>query len=100
MADWLSKLDLGRWWKVTIAAGIAMIVPAIAAKDHGFALIGLGVIALGFGEWMNHRMEKQIRHGGTLTTFERVNRPVGLALDGIGIVLIALGLFRVITSCA
>jgi hypothetical protein len=98
MPSWLEKLDLQRWWKVAIAVGVAIVVPAVSVKDQGFALIGLGVIALGFGEWMNHRMETQIKYSGTLTTFERVNRPMGLALDGVGIILIALGLFRIVVS--
>jgi hypothetical protein len=60
------------------------LAPVLAAKDNDVVVIGFGVIACGFGEWINHRMETEIRRGGTLTTFERVNRPMGLTLDAIG----------------
>lgn len=98
MTDWLQKLDLQGWWKVAIAVGVVILLAALAAGDRGFAVIGLGIIAAGFGEWMNHRMETEILHGGQFTTYERVNRPMGLALEGIGIFLIALGLYLVVTK--
>jgi hypothetical protein len=74
-------------------AGLAILVTAIAAKDDCFKAIGLGVLAFGWGEWLNHRMETEFRHGGTLTTYERVNRPLGLAIAGVGIVVVAFGLY-------
>jgi hypothetical protein len=95
--DWLKgfaeKLDLARWWKVAILVGLAIVVAALAAKDRDVVVIGLAIIACGFGEWLNHRMEMEIRHGGKVTTFERVNRPLGLVLDAIGIVLAGFGFF-------
>jgi hypothetical protein len=66
--DWLKGLDLRRWWIAAIAVGLAITVAAIAAKDHGNILIGLGIGACGFGDWMKHRMETKIKTGGTLTT--------------------------------
>ncbi len=89
---WLAKLDLARWWKVLIAVGVAFVLGALLAKDLTFQVIGLGIVACGFGEWMNHRMEIEARHGGTLTTFERKNRFVGVVLDVLGVILIAIGL--------
>jgi hypothetical protein len=71
LASFAEKLDLARWWKVAIAVGLTILLAALAAKEHDFSVIGLGIIACGFGEWLNHRMETQIKHGGTLTTFER-----------------------------
>ena len=98
MANWLQKLDLNRWWKVAIAVGLAVVVAAAAAKDHGVAAVGFGIIAIGFGEWTHHRMEKVITPRGTLTTSPRFNRTISLMLDGLGIILIALGLYRVLVS--
>jgi hypothetical protein len=99
--DWLKgfaeKFDLARWWKAGIVVGLAILLGALAAKDRDVVVIGLAIIACGFGEWLNHRMEMEIRHGGKLTTFERVNRPLGVALDAIGIVLAAFGLFHLLT---
>jgi len=47
---------------------------------------------------MNHRMETKIKAGGTLTTFERKNRPLGLSLDGIALLVIVLGLLLIIVT--
>jgi|NGEPerStandDraft_6_1074524.scaffolds.fasta_scaffold368890_2 hypothetical protein len=96
--DWLKNFDVQRWWKAAIVVGLAIVLGALAVKDHGIALVGLGVVGCGFGEWMNHRMETQFLNGGTLTSFHRFNRPMGLALDGVGIILVALGLYRVIAT--
>jgi hypothetical protein len=98
MWDWLKELDLGRWWKVAIAIGVVIAAVAIAAKDHPSALIGFGMISSGFGEWMNHRMETEIRAGDAQTTFERNNRPLGLVFAILGLVLIAIGLLTLITQ--
>ena len=99
--DWLKsfaeKLDLARWWKVAIFVGLAILLAALTAKDRDVVVIGLAIIACGFGEWLNHRMEMEIRHGGKPTTFERGNRPLGLALDAIGIVLAVFGLLHLLT---
>ena len=99
--DWLKsfveKLDLARWWKVAIVVGLAILLAALAAKDRDLVVIGLGIIACGFGEWLNHRMEVETMRGGTLTTFERVNRPIGLTLDAIGVALVAFGLYHLLT---
>jgi hypothetical protein len=98
MLDWLNNFDLGRWWIAAIAVGVAVLVPASSAKDHDIALVGFGLVACGFGEWMNHRMETEIKLAGTLTTFERDNRVLGFVIDGLGIILIAVGLYRVLAS--
>jgi hypothetical protein len=99
--DWLKgfagKLDLARWWKVAIVVGLAILLAALAAKDRDVIVIGLAIVACGFGESFNHPMETEIRHEGTLTTFERANRPLGLTLDAIGIALAAFSLYHLLT---
>lgn len=96
--EWLKSFDLQRWWKAAIAVGLAMVVAALASKDRDIAVIGLGIVACGFGEWMNHRMEMEFVNGGPLTSFPRVNRPMGLVLDTLGFMLVGLGLYRLIAS--
>jgi hypothetical protein len=95
--DWLKELDLQRWWIAAIAVGLVVIVAALTAKNNAVAIIGFGIIACGFGEWFNHRMEIQIIHGGTLTTYPRFNRSQGLALVALGIILTGFGLYRLMT---
>jgi len=102
MLDWLKNFDLKRWWIALIAVGLVIVIASVAAKDRniavGIAGVGLGIVACGFGEWMNHRMEMEFVKGGTLTTFPRINRPLGFALDALGIILIVTGLYRLFAS--
>lgn len=92
--DWISKLDLGRWWKVLIGCGVAITVAALAVNDRVFATIGLGMIGVGFGEWFNHPKEMQFYARGILTTYERKNRVLGIVLDTLGCILIFIGVVR------
>ncbi len=92
MWDWLQALDLGRWWKVAIAVGVVLAIAAIAVKDRPSLIVGLGMISCGFGEWMNHAMEVEIQAQGTLTTYERKNRALGVIFAILGLLLILLGL--------
>jgi hypothetical protein len=93
LVGWLKSFDLGRWWKAAIAVGLVILVAAIAGKNDPFAIVGLSIVAFGFGEWMNHRMETAFAHGGTITSYHRHNRPMGLVLDGLGFVLALWGLY-------
>ena len=51
--EWLKNFDLNRRWNVAIAAGLAITLAAIAAKNREGILIGLGIFGLGVGERMN-----------------------------------------------
>jgi hypothetical protein len=96
--DWLKQFDLRRWWIAAIAVGLVISLAAIAANNRDALLVGLGIISCGFGEWMNHRMETEIMRRGTLTTYPRVNRPIGLTLDGLGFMLATAGLYHILMA--
>jgi hypothetical protein len=95
---WLKNFDLARWWQAAIVVGVVVLLAALAAGQSGIAIIGLAGVFCGFGEWMNHRKEMENRRGGTLTTYERANRPQGLVLVGLGVVLALIGFYRLIVS--
>jgi hypothetical protein len=78
--------------------GVVTLLAALAAGERGIAIIGLAGVFSGFGERMNHRKEMEIRHGGTLTTYERVNRPQGLVLVGFAVVLALIGFYQLIEN--
>jgi hypothetical protein len=100
--DW-KRFDVSHWWKVLSAAGIAMLVAAIAAKYPPAIFLGLGVLFLGVGDWHQHpevTMPAQ-SYGlppGTVTTRERNITFIGLALDAIGLVLFLTGLFKLLQA--
>jgi hypothetical protein len=83
MLNWLSKFNLRKWWHPAIALGLVLAVAALAIKDHDLAAIGLGMVFCGFGEQ-------------TLEAYFRFNRPIGFALFGLGVIFIALGLYRLL----
>jgi hypothetical protein len=96
--DWLKGFDLSLWWRAAIAVGLAITIAALAANNLPLILIGLGIVACGFGEWVNHPMLIEFMRGGTLTSHPRFNRPLGLMLDALGIALVGFGIYRLIMS--
>lgn len=58
--------------------GLVITGAALAVKDRPVAIIDLGMIACGFGEWFNHRQEMDIFRGGSLST-------CGAGKDGAGL---------------
>jgi hypothetical protein len=94
--DWLKTLDLGRWWNVAMAVGAATTIAALAVKEIGFAATGLGMLSFGLGEWLNHRKEMVWIKGEILTSYPRFNRPAGIVLDVIGVLLLGFGIYRVV----
>jgi hypothetical protein len=98
LMDWLKNFDLDRRWNVAMAAGVAIILASVAVKNRDGILIGLGVFGLGYGEQMNHQKMMEWVNGGTLTSFHRVNRPLGLIVTAVGLGLFAIGVYGVIRS--
>jgi hypothetical protein len=98
LPGWLKNFDLARWWQAAIVVGIVVLLAALAAGERGIAIIGLAGVFCGFGEWMNHRKEMEISRLGTLTTYERANRPQGLVLVALGVALAIIGFYRLIVS--
>jgi hypothetical protein len=102
MWDWdsLKGFNLRRWWITAIAVGAIFTVAAIAIQNPAATLVGLGIVAMGFGEWMNHPipMEIDVRKAETLTTIERENHPLGVTIDVIGIALFILGIIALVRA--
>ena len=85
MLNWFNNLNLGRWWHPAIALGLVLAVGALFIKNRELAEIGLGIAICGVGEQ-------------TLEGDSRFTRPIGFALVGLGIILIAVGLYRLVRS--
>jgi hypothetical protein len=96
--DWFKGFDLDRWWKVAIVVGLALVLAALAANNRAVVLVGLGIVACGFGEWINHRMQMEFIHGGTLTSYHRANRPLGLVLDALGTAVAGAGIYLLVMA--
>lgn len=101
----LSKLALDYWYQVLMVVGIVIFLLAGAGLLKAFptmptALIALGIFWLGIGEWINHPLQNILTAanasfpGGALTGHPRNPKPLGLAFDLLGIVLIIFGAYK------
>jgi len=98
----LDSLNIEHWWKAVAAAGVALCVAAVAAKHNQLLLLGLGTLSCGIGEWVNRPLQQTlVQQGfgglnGIVTGYPWRPKPLGLILDGIGILLIVYGTIRII----
>jgi uncharacterized membrane protein len=72
-----------KFWHPAIALGIVLVVASLAIRNHGLAAIGLGIAVCGTGEQ-------------TLEGYSRFTRPIGFAVIGLGVLLIALGIYSLL----
>jgi len=63
--------------------GIVLVVASLAIRNHGLAAIGLGIAVCGMGEQ-------------TLEGYSRFTRPIGFAVIGLGVLLIAFGIYSLL----
>lgn len=102
--EFLKGFDLSLWWNKLIAVGLAIIVAALAAQERGLIVVALGMIAVGFGEGLNHRMDVRFTEPSAylpqhmITSYPRIPRPLGVALDIAGGLLMAFGLYRLLAA--
>lgn len=96
--DWFKDLDLRNWWIAVLFAGVAISTAAIAVKLVPAILIGLGIMAIGVGEWINHPYQEQLGQGYKITGHPRRPKPSGLLIGAVGVLLLALGLYRLIMA--
>jgi hypothetical protein len=96
----MNNLNLEHWWKACFAGGIALSVAAAAIGQNGLILVGIGFACFGVGEWFNRPVQQGIHVGngmrGVVTSYPWQPKPFGLAVDGVGIVLFFIGVYRLI----
>jgi len=95
------KFDFDHWWKGAATAGTAITVAAAAVQLVPLVILGLGVVALGLGEWINHPKTQEMVMGsgmrGVATRYNRSNSAIGIVLDLVGMVTIIYGGYRLVT---
>jgi uncharacterized membrane protein len=76
-----------------IAVGLAILLAALAATLFLWVLVLYSAaLANDYGK------DLEVSRHGTLTLFPRVNKPVGLFLVGLGIIVAMMGLYRLIAT--
>lgn len=89
------KFDLEHWWKMLAGAGAAITVASVAVKFPATTFIGLGLLAAGIGEWINHPYREFVSGGlYKLTGHPRSPTIAGLLFDTGGVVLLTVGLVK------
>ncbi|RJO75453.1 MAG: hypothetical protein C4523_00025 [Myxococcales bacterium] len=102
--EFLKSFDFELWWNKLIVVGLALVAGALAAKERDLVVIGLGLIACGFGELKNHKKliewtpPSAYVPQGMITSYPRVPTPLGVGLDVIGVGLMLFGLYRLLTA--
>jgi len=102
--EFLKSFDLSRSWNRLAAIGAGLAAVGVPAHHAPIILIGLGMIAIGFGEGKNHRQATSISRPDAFgyrlkkTDFERQNTTLGISADCIGGGLVCVGLLKLIFS--
>jgi hypothetical protein len=76
---WLKNFDAARWWQAAIVVGIASSCLPHSRPDRAVSLsLALREYSAASVNGRSTARKIEIRRGGTLTTYERANRPQGL----------------------
>jgi hypothetical protein len=96
MANPLSGLDLGDWYKAALLVALVVLLGAMAAKRDDIAVVATGVLIHCFGQWINHPTRSGVGGGFILTSTSRLPSFGGLALEGIGLLLVIYGVWKML----
>lgn len=96
--DLPKEFDDRHWWiVVTIAGGVVMVASAPVKFVAGF-IVGLGLLAFGLGQWIDHRVLTGREPGFIVTAYPWRPTIHGSLLSLIGIGLVIFGIYRLLTS--
>src|SRR3546814_9027838 len=84
MANPLDGIDLRHWWSITIVVGLAIFLGALAVADKATMILGLGALAIGIGEMVNHPKRMRGNAMVTITSWPRTPVIGGPVLDVAG----------------
>jgi hypothetical protein len=108
VTDALKSLVLDSWYKAVMYLGAVVFVcslfwPARGLTNSQLQLLSGGAFLLGIGEWKNHKVKAWFEPPNAFTgpaalvqTTVRIPDLFGILLEGIGIVLIVVGGWRIL----
>jgi len=98
MNDLLKNISLDYWYKLMIVIGlffltISLTVPVQMISNAALALMALGTMLVGIGEWVNHPFQSAINLGLgiEINHHNRRNHPGGVVTVIVGLVVFIAG---------
>jgi hypothetical protein len=101
MSNPLESLKLDYWYKAvlvisTVLLVISLTVPLQGVSNSTIALICLGGIFIGLGEWVNHPLQEAIGHGYKITGYPRKFTFLGSIFVIFGLLLACCGVSKLL----
>ena len=102
MTNPLPTLQVDTAYKGVIAVSAVVLIAALAVSNTPVAIIALGFLFIGFGEWINHPARSGVIPASayhpamTVTSTARQPCGFGLLIDALGVLLILFGVYRLL----
>jgi hypothetical protein len=87
-------LDTRQWWLAVLAIAGPLLIGAGSTGHITVTIIAAGVITWAIGEWIQHPYQQFKKDGYVGSHYRRVWSAFGVALDVVGIALVALAAYR------
>lgn len=99
MTNPLQSLKIDYWYKAvlvisTVLLVIALTVPLQGVKNSIVALICLGGVFIGLGEWINHPLQTAVGYGYKITGYPRKVTFLGTIFVLFGLTLSCYGTYK------
>ncbi|MCL2656859.1 MAG: hypothetical protein FWD62_05445 [Betaproteobacteria bacterium] len=105
MVELLKNLKLDHWYKMLLLACFGLLVlsltvPLQVIPNAVLMLMSLGGFLVGMGEWINHPYHARFNPVFGVVIEGRLHKPHvgGIALDVVGAVFVAWGLWKLIVA--
>ena len=97
MVNILSNLKLDQYYKVILVISAAVLLLSLTVpltvSNSLVAMISIGFLLIGIGEWCNSVPETTITDRFRITVTNRQNTWLGNSLNFLGIVVIVVGIY-------
>ncbi|WP_141229392.1 hypothetical protein [Cellvibrio mixtus] len=101
MSNPLQGLKIDYWYKAVLVISTALLIISLTVPLQGVsnsvvALICVGSILIGLGEWINHPYQEKIGSGFKISGHPRSNSFFGVALLMSGIFISGYGVYQLL----
>lgn len=100
MSD-LKRFDVRYWYNGLIVVAVIILLAAMTAHNKPFEVISVGLLAIGFGSWLNHSpMTYLYPQGSKYTVIEYHPTKLGWIVTGCGVLIALYGGYLLISTAA